>query len=74
LSSNTKVMAAKLTRMTYKIAIELHLVAESYTICSSPSRLPVKRLLDTPSYVGQAVSLRSSCLCMWTWNWKGSFK
>jgi len=44
-------MAAKLTRLTHKIAIQLHLVAESYTICSSRSRRPVRRLLDTPSYI-----------------------
>jgi hypothetical protein len=30
-----RVMAAKLTRLTHKIAIQLHLVAESFTICSS---------------------------------------
>jgi hypothetical protein len=39
-------MAAKLTRLTHKIAIKLHLVAES----SSRSRRPVRKLLDTPSY------------------------
>jgi hypothetical protein len=43
--------AAKLTRVTHKIAIQLHLVAESCTICSSRSRRPVPKLLDTPSYV-----------------------
>jgi hypothetical protein len=43
-------MAAKLTRLTHKIAIQLHLVAESYTICSSRSRWAVRKLLDTPSY------------------------
>jgi hypothetical protein len=43
-------MAAKLTRLTHKIAIQLHLVAESFTICSSRSRRPVRKLLDTPSY------------------------
>jgi hypothetical protein len=37
-----RVMAAKLTRLTHKIAIELHLVAESWTICSSYSRRPVR--------------------------------
>jgi hypothetical protein len=31
-------MAAKLTRLTHKIAIQLHLVAESCTICSSRSK------------------------------------
>jgi hypothetical protein len=45
------VMAAKLTRLTHKIAIQLHLVVESCTICSSRSRRPVRKLLDTPSYV-----------------------
>jgi len=50
------VMAAKLTRLTYKIAIQLHLVAETYTICSYRWRRPVRKLLDTPSYIG--LSLR----------------
>jgi hypothetical protein len=40
-------MMAKLTRLTHKIAIQLHLVAESCTICSSRSRWPVWKLLDT---------------------------
>jgi hypothetical protein len=44
-------MAAKLTRLTHKIAIQLHLVAESCTIFSSRSRWPVWILLDTPTYV-----------------------
>jgi hypothetical protein len=44
-------MAANLTILTHKIAIQLHLVAESCTICSSRSRRPVRKLLDTPSYV-----------------------
>jgi hypothetical protein len=44
-------MAAKLTRLTHKIAIQLHLVAESCTVCSSRCRWPVQKLLDTPSYV-----------------------
>jgi hypothetical protein len=46
-------MAAKLTRLTHKIAIQLHLVAESCTICSSRSRWPVWKLLDTTSYIRQ---------------------
>jgi hypothetical protein len=41
------VTAAKLTRLTHKIAIQLHLVAESWGL----SRRPVRKLLDTPSYV-----------------------
>jgi hypothetical protein len=46
-----RVMAAKLTRLTHKIAIQLHLVAESCTIYSSRSRRSVRKLLDTPSYL-----------------------
>jgi hypothetical protein len=45
------VMAAKLTRLTHKIAIQLHLVAESCTIFSSRSSWPVRKLLDTLSYI-----------------------
>jgi len=44
-------MAAKLTKLTQAIAIQLHLVAECCTICSSLSRRPVRKLLGTPSYV-----------------------
>jgi hypothetical protein len=44
-------MAAKLTRLTHKIAMQPHLVVEGCTICSSRSRRPVRKLLDTPSYV-----------------------
>jgi hypothetical protein len=48
------VMAAKLTGLTRKIAIQLHLVAESCTICSSRSRRPVRKLLDIPSCYADA--------------------
>jgi hypothetical protein len=41
-------MAAKLTRLTHKIAIRLQLVAENCNICSSRSRRPIRKLLDTP--------------------------
>jgi len=44
-------MAAKLTRLTHKIVTQLHPVTESYTVCSSRSRRPVRKLLDTPSYI-----------------------
>jgi hypothetical protein len=44
-------MTANLTRLTHKIAIQLHLVAESCTICSSRSKRPVRKLLDTLSYI-----------------------
>jgi hypothetical protein len=39
-----RVMAAKLTRPTHKIAIQLHLVAEICTICTSRSRRLVRKL------------------------------
>jgi hypothetical protein len=39
LEETQRVMLAKLTRLTNKIVIQLHLVAESYTICSFHSRL-----------------------------------
>jgi hypothetical protein len=40
-----RVLAAKLIILTNKIAIQLHLVAEKCTICSSRSRRPVRKLL-----------------------------
>jgi len=40
-----------LTGLSHRIAIQLHLVAESYTICSSRSRRPVREFLNTPSYL-----------------------
>jgi hypothetical protein len=43
-------MVTKLTRLAHKIAIQLHLVAESCTMCSAHSRWLVQKLLDTPSY------------------------
>jgi hypothetical protein len=51
-------MVAELTRLTHKIAIQLHLVAESCTICGPGSRRPVRKLLDTPSCVCVCV-----CVC-----------
>jgi len=39
-----RVMAAKLTRLTHRIALQLHSVAESCIICSSRSRRPVLKL------------------------------
>jgi len=50
-------MTAKLTRVTHKIAIKLHLVADSCTICSSRSRRQVRkfwihpRICDTRVYI-----------------------
>jgi hypothetical protein len=43
-------MTVKPTGLIHKIAIQLHLVAKSCTICSSRSRRPVRKLLDAPSY------------------------
>jgi hypothetical protein len=57
-----RVVAAKLTRLTHKMAIQLRLVAESCAICSSRSRLPVRNLLDTPSY-----SLHPLKFCFLRW-------
>jgi hypothetical protein len=47
--STQRVMAAKLNRLTHKIVMQLNLVAENCTICSSSSRRPVRKLLDTAS-------------------------
>jgi len=65
-------MVTKLTRLTHKIAIQLHLVAESCAICSSCSRRSVQKLLDTPScvpsvYVCSSMSfvLKRSPHAMW---------
>jgi hypothetical protein len=44
-------MAAKLTRLTHKIEVQLHLVTESCTICSSRSRRPVRKILDNPRII-----------------------
>jgi hypothetical protein len=55
-------MATKLTSLTHKIAIQLHLVAESFTICISRSRRPVRKLLDTPSYFFHEMS-EMMCVC-----------
>jgi hypothetical protein len=49
--TNPKGYGGKTPRLTHKIAIQLHLVAQSCTICSSRSRRPVRKLLRTPSYV-----------------------
>jgi hypothetical protein len=41
-----RVVAAKLIRLTHKTAMQLHLVAENCTICSSRSRWPVRKLFE----------------------------
>jgi len=61
-------MAAKLTSLTHKIAIQLRLVARSCTICSFRSRRPVRKLLDTSSYVTACItSFKYDRLFMDTW-------
>jgi hypothetical protein len=50
--STQRVTAAKLTILAHKIAIQLHLLAESCTSCSARSRRPVRKLFDTPLYTG----------------------
>jgi hypothetical protein len=49
-----RVITAKLTRLTHKIATQLHLVAENCIICSSRSSRPVRKLLDIPPYSAKA--------------------
>jgi hypothetical protein len=56
-----RVMAAKLTRLTHKIAIQLYLVAKSFTVWGSRSRRPVRKLLDTTSYSFGQGPVTSSC-------------
>jgi hypothetical protein len=43
-------MVTKLTRLTHKMAIQLHLMAESCIICNSRYRQLVRKLVDTRSY------------------------
>jgi hypothetical protein len=50
-------MAAKLIRLTHKIAIQLYLVGKCCTTCSSRSRRPVWKLLDTPSYIHTCIQM-----------------
>jgi hypothetical protein len=59
-------MAAKLTTLTYKIAIQLRLVEENGTICSSCSRWQVRKVLDTSSYISMFFSHYLSYL-RWPW-------
>jgi len=50
LRSNTKDYGGKTDLSDSQVAIQLHLLAENCTICSSRSRRPGRKLLDTPSY------------------------
>jgi hypothetical protein len=62
-------MAAKLTRLTHKTAIQLYLVAESFTICSSRSRRPVRKILGTHSYARMIRWLRTWCFMLSQISW-----
>jgi len=64
-------MVAKLTRLTHNIAIKLNLVAESCTICSSCSRQPVWKLLETPLYGTHARSVEMALCETENWTFKG---
>jgi hypothetical protein len=63
LKATQEVTVAKLTRLTHKITIQLDLVAERFNICSSRSRRPVRKLLDTPSYSGSWWSTEPLHVC-----------
>jgi hypothetical protein len=63
-----RVMAAKLTRLTHKIAIQIHLVAKCCNICSSRFRRTVRELLDTHSYDLQLVSVSCSVKRLKLWS------
>jgi hypothetical protein len=65
LRSNTKGYGCKNGRVTHKIAIQLHLLAESCTICSSRSRWPVRKFLYTPSCVCFCVYIIVCYLCVY---------
>jgi hypothetical protein len=54
-----RVMAVKIIRLTHIIAIQMHLVAESCTICSSRSRRPVRKRLGTLSYIDNRLHITS---------------
>jgi hypothetical protein len=57
-----RVMVAKLTKLSHKIVIQLHLVAKSCTICSFCSRWQVWKLVDTPPHI----MLNELGTCSWT--------
>jgi len=64
-------MVAKLIILTHKISIQVQLFAESSTIGSFRSRRPVRKLLDTPSYVDKyyAVILIPLVNELQYWSW-----
>jgi hypothetical protein len=65
-----RIMAAKRTRLTHRLAMQLHLVAESCIICSSSSRRPVRKLLNTPSWLVLGLRIELVTFRIWSWNTK----
>jgi hypothetical protein len=57
-----RVMAAKLNRLTHKIAIRLHLVVESCIIYSSHSRRPVGNFWIHPRMLLLTMLINSTCI------------
>jgi len=55
LRSNTKGYSGELTRLNHKVAKQLHLLAESCTTCSTRSRRPVRKFLNTLSQIAKRV-------------------
>jgi hypothetical protein len=64
-----KVIAAELTRLTHKIATQLHLVAESCTICSSRSRRPDWKLPATNPVGTRGCTLGGGGKAAGPWSW-----
>jgi len=58
LRATQMIMAAKVTRLTHKIAIQLHPVAENCTVSSSGSMRPIQKILDTCSYIAHFSSIQ----------------
>jgi hypothetical protein len=69
-----RVMAANLTWLNTEIYTQMHVVAESCTVCSSSSRRPVRKLLDTPTYCEMFVSLRTMTFVVLTRSLENVYK
>jgi hypothetical protein len=60
-------MTAKLIGLAHKMAPQLHLVAENCTIYSSRSSRPVRKLLDTPTYIWRFEAQQMSIIKVTHW-------
>jgi len=58
-------MVEKITRLTHKIAMQLHLVSENWTICSSRYRQLVRKFLDTLSYFHLCLEQKRNRMKTW---------